>query len=131
LRDFAARAAERVEGQVVKVDTAAGKVTIRGTNGTTHGQAARSRRLQEDLTAPQIGRSPCSIARARAQSSGVLTFMCHGMADPRHHPLDEDVERAVIDRVKAPAEGVHEMALGPARPRGRARCAGERRPLRS
>ena len=40
-------AAERVEGQVVKVDTAQGKVTVRGTDGTTHEFQASKETLQD------------------------------------------------------------------------------------
>ena len=40
-------AAERVEGQVVKVDTAQGKVTVRGTDGTTHEFQASQETLQD------------------------------------------------------------------------------------
>ena len=40
-------AAERVEGQVVKVDTAQGKVTVRGADGTTHEFQASKETLQD------------------------------------------------------------------------------------
>jgi hypothetical protein len=40
-------AAERLEGQVVKVDVAQGKVTVRGTDGTTHDFQASKETLQD------------------------------------------------------------------------------------
>jgi hypothetical protein len=38
---------ERVEGQVVKVDTAQGKVTVRGADGTTHEFLASKETLED------------------------------------------------------------------------------------
>lgn len=40
-------AAERVEGQVMKVDAAQGKVTVRGADGTTHEFQASKETLQD------------------------------------------------------------------------------------
>lgn len=40
-------APERVEGQVVKVDTAQGKVTVRGPDGATHEFQASKETLQD------------------------------------------------------------------------------------
>lgn len=41
-----AKTPERLEGQVVKVDVAQGKVTVRGTDGTTHELQASKETLQ-------------------------------------------------------------------------------------
>ena len=40
-------AAEQIEGQVVKVDSAQGKVTVRGTDGTTHEFQTSKETLQD------------------------------------------------------------------------------------
>ena len=40
-------AAEQVEGQVVKIDSAQGKVTIRGADGTTHEFQASKETIQD------------------------------------------------------------------------------------
>lgn len=45
--DCKARAPEKVEGQVVKVDSAAGKVTVREKDGSTHEFQASKETLQD------------------------------------------------------------------------------------
>jgi hypothetical protein len=45
--DCSKGAAERVEGQVMKVDAAQGKVTVREANGTTHEFQASKETLQD------------------------------------------------------------------------------------
>jgi hypothetical protein len=57
-------AAERVEGQVVKVDTAQGVVTVRETNGTTYEFQASRETLQDmkvgdKITAKLRGADDC------------------------------------------------------------------------
>ena len=49
-----AQAPERVEGQVVSVDPAAGKVTVREKNGTTHEFLANRETLQDMKPGDQI-----------------------------------------------------------------------------
>ncbi len=49
------KAPEKVEGQVVKVDTAQGKVTVREANGTVHEFQASAETLKDLKPGDQIG----------------------------------------------------------------------------
>ena len=49
------KAAEKVEGQVVKVDAAQGKVTVREPGGTTHEFQASAETLKDLKVGDQIG----------------------------------------------------------------------------
>ena len=47
-----------IEGQVVKIDTAQGKVTVRGANGTTHEFQASKETLQDMKVGDKIAAKP-------------------------------------------------------------------------
>jgi hypothetical protein len=49
------KAAEKIEGQVVKVDTAQGKVTVREADGTVHEFQASAETLKDLKPGDQIG----------------------------------------------------------------------------
>ena len=49
------KAADKIEGQVVKVDTAQGKVTVREPGGTTHEFQASAETLKDLKVGDQIG----------------------------------------------------------------------------
>jgi hypothetical protein len=52
------KGAADIEGQVVKVDTAQGKVTVRGTDGTTHEFQASKETLQGMKVGDKIAAKP-------------------------------------------------------------------------
>ena len=52
------KGAADIEGQVVKVDTAQGKVTVRGADGTTHEFLASKETLQDMKVGDKIAAKP-------------------------------------------------------------------------